>query len=257
MKLVSRPVGYCTLVQFSVFSTLANAGNSGALRSRGPTGGVQAELLGEMHQLGHRSGLHLLHDMGAVSFDGSFRRTQLRRDLFVEPSDDDAREHIALERSWWRSGAQRFAVVVPLTPRYVALDRVRNRPEQYVALDRFRQEIDGAGLHGAHAGWNIAVPGEKDDRQMIVAFAESFLQFQAARSGHPDIENDASWLVDRRRQQHCARGGIAANTVPGRIQRRVMAVRIESSSSTTWTTGTSSFIPPPSHSIPAAARRAR
>ena len=56
--------------------------------------GRKFEQASHLHQLGQRLRLHLLHDMGALHFDGTFRGPKLGRNLLVEQAGHDPSVHV-------------------------------------------------------------------------------------------------------------------------------------------------------------------
>src|SRR6267142_6997888 len=74
--------GRCSLVQ--VGYELALAGD--------------AELFRHPHQIGEGFGTQLLHDVGAMKFDGSLGGGEFAGDLFVQQSGGNERQHFALTR---------------------------------------------------------------------------------------------------------------------------------------------------------------
>ena len=60
---------------------------------------------GHSHQLGKRSGTHLLHDLAAMNLDRDLADAQLGRGLFVEKAAHDQRQDLALARRQATKGA--------------------------------------------------------------------------------------------------------------------------------------------------------
>ena len=122
------------------------------------------EKFGEMDEFSQRGGVHFIHDVGAVRFDGAFSHAKLAGDLLVELSGDDEFEDFELAvgqfiqarlalLEFFGGSAELFAVV----------DGVVYGGEQGFALHRLGQEIDSAGFNSADAAWNIAVTGQKNN----------------------------------------------------------------------------------------------
>src|SRR5262249_30291877 len=89
-------------------------------------------------------------------------------------------------------GAQLRALPAIRAHRAVALDPASNGVEQILLAERLRQELDGAGLHGADRHWNVAVAGEEDDRQLGLRVGELALQIEPAEPREPHIQHEAS-----------------------------------------------------------------
>ena len=54
------------------------------------------ESAGYSHQLGKRSGLHLLHDLAALNLERDLADAELGRSLLVEKTAHDQRQHLPL-----------------------------------------------------------------------------------------------------------------------------------------------------------------
>ena len=74
-----------------------------------------------------------------------------------------------------------------------AVDGVPDGAEKDVFGERLGQELDRAGLHGAHRHGDVAVPGDEDDRHVEPFAGDLRLQIQPAEFGQVDIEDEAAW----------------------------------------------------------------
>src|SRR5262249_33814495 len=140
----------------------AAAGNGGKSGRGGPG---EADLLGHPHQLGHRARAHLLHHAAAVDLDRLLRGAELRRDLLVQHPAHDERHHLALARRQRRDVLLDDRALGGLPARGAILDdRALGRVQQIVIVERLREEVDGAALHGARRDRHVAVAADEDDR---------------------------------------------------------------------------------------------
>ena len=65
--------------------------------------------------------------------------------------------------------------------------------EQILVLYGLGQEIDRTGLHGAHAGGNVAFASDEHDRTMIAAgCGQHALNLQTIKTGHRNIQYGAA-----------------------------------------------------------------
>src|SRR6267142_1796368 len=99
-------------------------------------------------QLRERPRLHLPHDAAAMDLDRDLAGSQLRGDLLVEHPRDDEGHDLALPRR--QPGVtvlQRRQLVLLLPGDLVALERLLDRIEQVLVLERLGEELDRPGLH--------------------------------------------------------------------------------------------------------------
>ena len=68
---------------------------------------------GHSHQLGKRSGLHLLHDIAAMNLERDLADAQLGRSLLVEKAAHDQRQHLPLA---WRQATKAAGATPPALP---------------------------------------------------------------------------------------------------------------------------------------------
>ena len=128
-----------------------------------------------------------------MHFDRVLADAQGVGNLLVQLAGDDMRHHLAF--AWGEAGItlaeqSRFPDEFALFDG--ALQRDPHGPEEIDVLDGFGEKIQGAGLDRPHAHGDIAVPGEKHDRQQDTALREALLQFQAVEFRHRDIEHHAT-----------------------------------------------------------------
>ena len=132
----------------------------------------------------------------------------------------------------------KFALVrVLLEGRRIVRQSPFHRAKEFLFLDGFRQKILSSTLHGVDRGGDVAVPGEKDDRQRVTAARQRRLQFQAAPSGIRKSATTQPRACGRCWARNSGAEAKVCTTYPTRVSRRDKAPSREVSSSTTYTTG--------------------
>ena len=58
------------------------------------------------------------------------------------------------------------------------VQRLRDGVEQILVAERFHQEVDGPGFHGAHRHRDVAVAGDENNGHRRLAFGQFLLQIQ-------------------------------------------------------------------------------
>jgi len=86
------------------------------------------------------------------------------------------------------------------------------------AIDWRDQEVFGAGLDGAHAGGNVAVPGQEHDRQPVSELRQAVLELRPGQARHLHVEQNAIGHAGRRLLQQLLRGLVERHFVAGRVQ---------------------------------------
>src|SRR5215475_3757792 len=81
------------------------------------------------------------------------------------------------------------------TPLLVALNRSRDGIQKVLVAKRLGEEIDCAGLHGAHGHRNIAMSRNKHDWKSNIRVHQPRLEVEAAQSGQSDVEYEAAWNI--------------------------------------------------------------
>jgi hypothetical protein len=124
-----------------------------------------------------------------------FRNSEVEADLRVQLTADEMCEDVSL------AGCEPMVKpahgVVLCSDRAgldVAGDSTRHRIEQHCSLDRFRQKIDSAAFHRANALGDIAMAGQKHDRQWVLHRHQQFLHIETALSREVEIEHDAAGI---------------------------------------------------------------
>ncbi len=155
-----------------------------------------AGLIADTHQFGQRVRLHLFHHAGPVDFDSLFRRARLTSHLLVQSAFDDQREHFPLAlREAVNAAVDGFDLDAARACLRRAPQRGFDRAQQIAVAHRLDQEVRRARLHCAHAGRDIAVPGEEDDRQRPACSIELTLQLQSVQVGELHVEQQAGVAV--------------------------------------------------------------
>ena len=111
--------------------------------------------------------------------------------LLVEPAGDHMREHFALARRQGRNlrlDHGQFGLNLARSLASCCFGS-RNRLQQVPFAHRLGQEINGAGLHGAHARRNVALPGDENDRPLGASGCQRLLQLEAVKTRHRDVEH--------------------------------------------------------------------
>ena len=61
-------------------------------------GAENTQLVGNTHNLGHRSGAHLAHDLSTMDLHRDLAHIEISRDLLVHPAGDDKRQDLPFTR---------------------------------------------------------------------------------------------------------------------------------------------------------------
>ncbi len=105
-------------------------------------------------------------------------------------------------------------------PRFrIACDRLRYRRKQDLRLHGLGEEIDRAALHRAHAGGDIALPGQEDHRQAYAGLRQPVLHRVPVAAGHPQIEHETARLVGIERCEECFCVEVRLGPVPFRREK--------------------------------------
>src|SRR5215471_15788811 len=97
---------------------------------------------------------------------GLLSGSELSGHLFVQQARGNKSEDFALS---WRQSFVLDSQFTNLSRRISqldsTLDRTRDCLQQLIPLDRFFEKVNGARFHRAHAGQDVAIPGDKYDRE--------------------------------------------------------------------------------------------
>ena len=145
---------------------------------------------GEPHEFRNGVHDHLRHHARTVHLHRLFADSQQHGNLFVELAAGHLFHHLPLaERQRGETFSNQIMQRAFFALGRIEPDRIIDRADETRAVDRFRQKIHGAGLHGIHALLYIPVAGEEDDRARAHRTGQRALQFQPAHSGHAYVEN--------------------------------------------------------------------
>jgi hypothetical protein len=113
-------------------------------------------------------------------------------------------------RSRDRAAAPLAYLVLPITrsrrlagrachfpPCTVARKTELNGVEEILIAERLGQELDGTSLHRLHGHWDVAMPGDEDDRNLPLCCGELALKIEAALAKHSDVEHQAGGAIRR------------------------------------------------------------
>ena len=161
-------------------------------------------------QAGDRVGLEFPEDLRAMELDRSLPDVQVGRHLLIELAAHQVRKDFSLTRGEpIEMMAEPLAMGsgVPIHP--VLGEGAGDRVDQRLRLDRLGEEVDGAALDGAYRIAHLAIAGQEDDGQRILACRDHVLQIQPARTGQPHVEDDTAGGVGFEAGQKVvgARGG--------------------------------------------------
>ena len=161
--------------------------------------GRKAQSLGNAHQVGHGFNLHLFHHLAPMDFHSNFTRAKFGSGLFVQQATDDQAHNLPFARgqrlvsgSQFRRNSERR-----LSASLSRSNRMLNRVEQILVVKRFRDEVNRAGLHRAHAHRNIAMAGDENDWNPTVYRCHFPLKLHPAQARQTDIQHEAGrhfWL---------------------------------------------------------------
>jgi hypothetical protein len=82
--------------------------------------------------------------------------------------------------------------LVGFATRAIFVERKLDGVEQILVADRLGEELDRARLHGPHRHRDVAVASDEDDRDLDVRLGELGLKVEAADTGQPDVEHQAT-----------------------------------------------------------------
>src|SRR5579863_791949 len=140
------------------------------------------DLLDHSYQVDKGFRAHLLHRPAALDLHGTFRSAELTSNLFIEHARDKHRDHLLL------AGSQRVEALLEhrdffilFTSGTISLQGDANSVQQILVAERFGEEFDSPGLHGANTHWNVAVAGEKDDGYANVSSCKLALKVESTQ----------------------------------------------------------------------------
>ena len=145
-----------------------------------------------MDQLSYSLHGHLPHHTSTVDLDGLLGRTEFTGNLLVQhPGDDEIEDVSFTGRQCLQASMSRLYRGTDPTALAIDLKSFCDPVQQFLILEGFRKEIDGASFHGFYAGRNVTVAGHEDDRDLHASPGQLLLKFQAVQTRHMHIKNQA------------------------------------------------------------------
>src|SRR5262245_17311212 len=130
--------------------------------------------------------------MPAMRLDRDLADAELVGYLLVEQATDDQRHDLPLapaERCV--AVSQQAYLRIAGERRPAAVERLPDRADQHVLIDRFRQELDGAALHRLDDHRGITMSGDEDERHVVAIDGDELLQLETVEVGKIDVEDQA------------------------------------------------------------------
>ena len=124
----------------------------------------------------------------------------------------------------------------------VLRNRLLNRIQKFLTAERFGEEFNRPGLHGAHGHGNIRVAGNENDRDLNVGFGQFALEFETADVRQPHIQHQAGGRVRTFAARNSRVDPKVSTRKPTDAISRFTASRTDASSSTTNTIGSAAFM---------------
>ncbi len=149
-----------------------------------------------------------------------FGGAKLSRNLLVELAADDHVDDFALSlRQRFETLTQhcKFRLLLAYGPILLQCDS--NRIQQILIAERLGEKLDRSRLHSLDRHWNVAVAGNKDDRDGNVGLSQLALKIEPADSPQPDIEDQTAGRVRTLRPQKLRK----TETATRRGENRVIA----------------------------------
>ena len=126
-----------------------------------------------------------------MDLDGLLGGAQLSRNLFVQQTGHHQRKDLPLARGQRvipPPDFRAFRLLRNRIPR--ATDGAANRVQEFVARERFLEEIHRPCFHGPHARGHVPVTGDEDDGNRVSLPIERLLELEAVQSGQADIQDE-------------------------------------------------------------------
>src|SRR5579883_2044527 len=165
----------------------------GGLRRKRSVCGWRFESLGHSHQSGEGIGLHFLHCLAAMSLYGNFTQPQFRSNLLVQQAGYNQVKNLPLARGEpFKARLQERDFGLLCTPNPVAVQRLMDGGEQVLLLKWLGKKFHGSRFHRSQGHRNIAVGGNKDDRDADTRFLQLILKVETCNSGQPYIEHQTA-----------------------------------------------------------------
>src|SRR5262249_2442368 len=114
-----------------------------------------------------------------MDFYGDLADADVIRDLLVEATGHHQGHHLTLARGErFEARPQRGDCLFVLHPRVVSREAQLDRVQQVLIAERFGQELDSASLYRLDRHRDVAISGDKDDRNMNVCRRELSLKIK-------------------------------------------------------------------------------
>ena len=145
------------------------------------------------HQIYQRFGFHLMHEVSAMNFYRKLADSKFGGDLFVQTAFNDFKHDLTFARRQQRKSSSDFQQDrLCLSPHPILVNSNMNCVYQILMTKRLRQKIDRASLDGPNRHQDVAVPGNKNNREIDFGFCQFVLAVQSIEAGKPHIQNEAS-----------------------------------------------------------------
>jgi len=129
----------------------------------------------------------------SMTLDGLGADAKRGCNLLVRPAIRDHEHDLVLAR---RQLCHARGDVRPLRPQcallLVVLQRVLDADDERLVVEGLLDEVHGAALHGLHGHGHIAVAGDHDHRDALLAAREIGLQLQPAHARHAHIKQETA-----------------------------------------------------------------
>lgn len=139
-----------------------------------------AGFLGNVHQLKEGGGTGLAHDAGSMNLDRAIADAETLRDLLICRSLGRQLQDTELpwrECGHARSGSSMLGGLHATRSFY--LQHGIDASQEFGAVDRFGQKIEGSGLYGLDAGRYVTMAGQENDREQDAPPGHLLLQAHA------------------------------------------------------------------------------
>jgi hypothetical protein len=155
--------------------------------------GDASETDGLPHEYGDAFGLHLLHDLSAIAFDGPHTDIQLGGNGVTRKPLHDEIEDFDLSRG--QSRELQTEILLRL-PEILLLERPRKCPvdrrHELGIVHRFFDKVFRSRLDRRHRHRHIGMTRNKDDGKRDLSTTEFADEFYSVCTGHPHISYDAT-----------------------------------------------------------------
>src|SRR5437868_1992123 len=156
----------------------------------------EVQLVGHPGQVRQRSGLHLSHHLAAMDLYSDLADADRVRDLLVEATGHHQGHHLTLAGGeGLEARPQRGYCLFVLQPPAISREAQLNRVQQVLIAEWLGQKLDRSSLYRLNRHRDVAVSGNKDDRNMNVRGRQLSLKIETASAGQSDIEHEAGGAI--------------------------------------------------------------